>query len=248
MPSTDTIPYSLHSSLQGTEKGFSLTFHGQFRVRWLKNGQQKRNETRTDVKYNFVEAADFKRFQEDFRDKRLIGTYNIETIKSQYSKRHFEASNQDLKIWCSRDLDQTHTISFFANHLKEHMEFPLDWFATQIDASLKKKTIHMTFLEVPGKPLAAVRPQSLFSRKSRASAAESSTASHAWSAVGSIASSPRGSISTTSTGMSSVGPTQSRVHEMARWAEKFKEIYVQFSPDDESNDEDEVHEDSKLNT
>jgi hypothetical protein len=243
MTSPDIIPYSLHSSLKSTEKGFSLTFHGSSRIRWLKDGSQKLNELRPDIKYQFVEFVDFKRFQEEFRDLYLIDTFDIESVRTQWSKGRFEAVNQDLKIWRSRE-DDTYTISFFANHLKEHLEFSLDWFSDEIQFSSEKQTVVLAFSEKTAKSWKASLRRRLTSQSKRAPSFDSDLMerSNMWTSVGSMAS-PRGSVSTVGSSASSIGPSPGRIAEMVSWTEKFRHLTIQFSSEEESSLEDRNEED-----
>jgi hypothetical protein len=98
-----------------------------------------------DPTYIFIQPSDIRRFQEELRDKHLLGTFDVDRIKSHRSSNYGEAGNQDIKLWRSKDMDQIHTISFYANHIKEHLEFPLHWFSPDISAKASKTTVQLTF-------------------------------------------------------------------------------------------------------
>lgn len=149
MPS-DVVPYTKHSSFKSTEKEYTLTFQGTHRIKWTRNGKVRLDASLQDATYSFVQYADFTRFQEELRDKYLVGTFDVDRIKTHRSTNYGEAGNQDLKLWCSKDGDQTHTISFYANHVKEHFEFPLYWFNTSISATPENCSVQLTFVKKPG--------------------------------------------------------------------------------------------------
>lgn len=195
------------------------------------------SEHREDVKYKFVQAVDLKRFQEDFRDKHLIDTFDTDKIKAN-KKGWGYVTNQDLKIWCSRD-DQTYTISFFADHLREHLEFPLEWFDPDIVTNNKERTVQLTFLKGAGTMEAMLRAPAFRRRFSSSSApVEGLTADNLAVAAGSMSNSPRPSVSTVNSNFSALGPSPSRVQRLAKQAESFQFLKIEFTRDEYDGGED----------
>jgi hypothetical protein len=146
----DVIPYTKHTSLRATEKELTLNIPGSTRVKWTKDGKEKMNSDVENATYTFVQLSDLNRFQEGLRDKDLIGVYDFDKIRSHRSSSYGEAGNQDLKLWLSRDDDDTFSISFFANHIREHLEFPLHWFSADLESSREKQTVQLNFKRQSG--------------------------------------------------------------------------------------------------
>ena len=172
---TDIIPYTKHSSFKPTEKEYTLTFQGSHRIKWTKDGKVRLDTSLQDATYNFVQYADFKRFQEELRDKHLLGIFDFDRIKTHRSSNYGEAGNQDMKLWCSMDVDQTHTISFYANHVKEHLEFPLHWFSQSVNATPQKRTMQLSFIKKPGAADPITRTPSFLRRFSGSKSPSSGT-------------------------------------------------------------------------
>jgi len=206
----------------------------------MKQGVQMLDEHREDLQYRFVQASDYQRFQEDLRDKHLIDTFDFDSIKTHKKGWGF-VSNQDIKIWCNRD-DQTHTITFFADHIKEHLEFPLDWFSPDISVTPEKRIVQLTFLKGAGTMEAMLRPQSFLRRFSASSASgDALTPETLALATGSMTNSPRPSVSTNNSNFSALGPSPSRVQKLAKQAESFQYLKIEFTRDDKADLDDSKH-------
>jgi hypothetical protein len=191
------------------------------------------------VKYRLHQLSDYKQFQEDLRDKHLIDTFEADSIRTNRSGWGY-VSNQDLKLWCNRD-DSVHTLSFYADHIMEHLEFPLSWFSPELTLSPERRSVQLTFLRNAGTMEAILRPHSFVRRFSGTSTSvETITLDNVNMAVGvgSMANSPRPSVSTNNSNMSALGPTPSRVQHLARLAESYQHLKIAFTPDDNTNDED----------
>jgi hypothetical protein len=238
----------MHNSISSLEDGYCITFHESSRIRWRRDGEQVLDEHRENTKYRFIEIHQFRRFQEDFRDMDLLGAFDIESIVS-CRKGWGEASTQDLKVWRSRDLDQIHTVTFYANHIKEHLEFPVEWFSPDFEIVERKKEVLLRFRRKPGVAGADPKSLPLFSRLSAGKRAQRlAAASAASSSVDQVsmrsslsASTPRASVSTTSSSSSlqiSSAPNASRVRALADLAGSFEFIRIKFSQDDETEDQD----------
>jgi hypothetical protein len=178
-------------------------------------------------------------FQEDLRDRHLIDTFDIDSIKTNQNNRGWGfVSNQDLKLWCNRD-DHAHTLSFFADHIREHLEFPLSWFSPEIILSPERRLVQLTFLRNAGTIEAILRPQSFVRRFSgNSSTVETLVPDTVNLAVGSMPNSPRPSVSTVNSNMSALGPSQTRVQHLARLAESFQHLKIEFTRDDNAGEED----------
>jgi hypothetical protein len=173
----------------------------------------------------------------------LLDTFDIESIKSS-RKGWGEASNQDLKIWRTRDIDQIHTLTFYANHIKEHVEFPIEWFSPDFEILSRKKEVHISFKKKPGVANADPRSLPLFSRLSagkkalRLQAADQASLRSTSSGAGSS----RASLSTMSSSASGSGPNANRVRALADLAESFEFLRIKFGEEEEEDDDDEKEE------
>lgn len=229
----NTMPYTKHSSLKSTEKYHVISFHHNHRVVWNKSGQN-RLDKQMPVIYHFVDAKDFKRFQEELRDKDLLDTFNTDTIKSKRpAGRYGEAGNQDLKLWCSRDEAQVYTISFYANHTEtEHLEFPINWFQEDISADPTKRTVQLVFAPPTDTsapfPLPA-RPSSFMRKLSFARSQSSQTV--ASSAASTASNSSKASVSTLNSIMSALEGMGGHVEPFAPAdvSKVFQHLHITFS-------------------
>ena len=143
----NVFPYTKHASLMKAEKlpGFIILFNEAHRIVWTK-GEATRLDEKRKVEYCFVDLKDYKQFQEDLRDKYLLDTLNVDTIKTKQSTGYGDAGNQDLKFWSSRDEDEVYTISFFANHAeKQQREYPIQWFAAKPRWDDRKRIVELQF-------------------------------------------------------------------------------------------------------
>jgi hypothetical protein len=233
----ETIPYTTHSSLNARDHMFEVTFHGTSRIKWMKEGRTLLDENRENIKYRFYQISDYKQFQEDLRDKYLINTFEFDSLKTNERGWGF-VSNQDLKLWCNRD-DQTHSLSFFADNIREHLEFPLSWFHPEISTISSRRLVQLTFLKNAGTMEAMLRPySSLRTFSGSSTSVEIVTPDVLSVATGSISNSPRASISTTSSGASVLGPSRNRVQRLARLADSFQFLKIEFTRDNSAGDDD----------
>jgi hypothetical protein len=244
------IPYTTHKSIRNLEDGYSITFYGPSRIRLARDGSQILEEQKTDTKYRFIELSNLTKFQQDFRDMDLLDTFDIDSIKSS-RKGWGEASLQDLKIWRSRDIDQTHTLTFYANHIKDHLEFPVEWFSSDFEIFGKKKEVHMSFKKRPGIANADPRSLPLFSRLSagkkalRMAAAADQASMRSSSSLATTISS-RASISTVSSNASSLtAPVPNRVHALADLAAGFEFLRIKFTDTEDDEEPDDKREEGK---
>jgi hypothetical protein len=203
----------------------------------MREGRLVVDENREDIKYRFHQFPDCKQFQEDLRDKYLIDTYDLESIKTHERGWGF-VTNQDLKIWCDRE-EQTHTISFFADHIREHLEFPLDWFSPEITIVTDKRLVQLTFLKNAGTVEAMLRPQSFIRRFSTNSLGAETIATDTTfhTAANSMRNSPQPSVSTMGSNLSALGPSQTRVQQLARLAESYKFLRIEFTRNEKAQED-----------
>lgn len=94
-------------------------------------------------KYSFQDESDMLGFQSVLREKHILHTLGVETIKSGRGNGD-EAGAQNLKIWV--DIDGQRTISFYGHERepKSHFEFPMTYFKQPLDYS-KKRAIKAVF-------------------------------------------------------------------------------------------------------
>jgi hypothetical protein len=189
------------------------------------------DERRDDAKYRFIDQQDSTKFEQDFRDMDLLDTFDVDSIKS-LRKGWGETTNECLKIWRSRDIDQTHTLTFYANHIKEHLEFPIEWLSPDFEVSSRKKEVHISFKQKPGIPNADPRSLPLFGRLSAGKKAKRLAASA--SEISFASSSGSASIRTMSSTSSSLSsrPTPARVKALADLASSFEYLKIQFGDEE----------------
>lgn len=229
----NSYPYTKHRSLKSTEKYHVISFHQSHRVVWNKKGQNRMDKYMLVV-YHFVDAKDFKRFQEELRDKDLLDTFNTDTINSKRPNgRYGEAGNQDLKLWCSRDEGQVYTLSFYANHMEnEHLEFPLNWFQEDITPDRSKLSVQLVFapptntpapIPLPARPGSFMRTLSFGRSDSLHNVASSS--------VSTTSTSSRASVSTLNSIMSALEGMGGHVEPFAPTdvAKAFQYLQITFS-------------------
>jgi hypothetical protein len=111
--------------------------------------------------YNFPLPLYALDFQSAFREKHLLQTFHVDTIRS---KRGYEASDLHLKLWSDFD-GENESISFLQHKMEpnEWLDFPINVFTSQLGSHEKgKNSIEMRF-----KP--ALIPPKLLKKRSRGS-------------------------------------------------------------------------------
>lgn len=234
----DAMPYTKHSSMKQTEYGHHITFHGMSRVRWTYNGKPVIDEDRNDVEYQFNDEAQYEAFQQDVRGQDLLDTFDAETVRVHRHSDWGVASGQDLKLWRSREADGAASISFFANSIQDHCEFPLDWIQRVFTADDEHARVELTFVRSPGGGGAdADDAQTTVSRRRQFLRRWSGSSGSGSRSNVSLAlpAAPTGSPSTASvaaTSSSSIGsrsgPSLTHAQKMAKRARDFRYLRIEF--------------------
>jgi hypothetical protein len=236
----DAIPYTKHSSIARTEWGHHVTFHGLSRVRWTYNGRPAVDEDRADVDYQFADAADGARFQEDVRRMDLLGAFDAETVRTHGDRGWGVASGQRVQLWRSREADGVASLSFFASRKQDHCEFPLGWFQRAFTADDDNAAVELSFVRSPGSAEAddsqttVSRRRRLLRRLSGSSGSGGSSRSGASPAAepsespASVAATSSSSIGGSSGGSRS-GPSLTHAQKMAGRARGFRYLRIEFA-------------------
>ena len=159
---SEVFPYTKKSSFK---ESLLISFNDNQRLRLVTQGSIE-DEYMVEVNYQFVTEEDYKKFQEGLRNKDLLETYDFAKISSQRKAAHSygEATGQDLKLWRSRDQPQIYTISFFSNCVsRRHLEFPVHWFDSLVDANISIKTVRLNFIRRQ-KSLKKLKESNIFMR------------------------------------------------------------------------------------
>lgn len=153
----ETFPYTKHSAL--LEKPRSLTFQTHHHITLKQHDKPVKND-KYEVEYRFTDDAFLRQFQSDLRDKELVGTFETSKIKCK-NGNHI---NEHVKIWQSRDTDQTPSLSFFASGADDgFVECAIKWFKSPI--TQKQKDLEMT-LELIKPPPGEGKRKGMFGRRS----------------------------------------------------------------------------------
>lgn len=196
----DTYPYTKHSALG--EEPRRVTFQVGHRIT-LKDNDKPVMNNKYDVEYRFTQDDYLRDFQSDLRDKELLGTFEAAKIKCK-NANHI---NEHIKVWRSRDSDQTPSLSFFANGSDEGFaEYAIKWFKSPVVQNAAKLEVTLELLKPPPGTSGDGKLKGMFRRKSttRQGSIDSST-SHAPDSPLSPSFSKRGSTTTMGSSVSSNG-------------------------------------------
>jgi len=121
------------------------------------------------------------------------------------------------------------------------LEFPLDWFSPEISVVPEKRSVQLTFLKGAGTMEAMLRPQSFIRRFSGSSSRADALNPDTSMLQGSLSNSPKPSVSTNNSNLSALGPSPNRVQQLAKQAESFQYLKIEFTRDDKAGVDDNYH-------
>lgn len=114
----------------------------------LRSGNSERFFSATRVVYEFVQDEPFIDFQEDIRHKTLVEVFDFHQILSSRNGQstYGEAIHGHVKIWKDREPPFQHAVSFFGNHARRDLEFPLLRFNSQPILKRPEKRVKLSFI------------------------------------------------------------------------------------------------------
>lgn len=140
----NAYPLTLH---RDHNEGLVVQFNNLHKVA-LRSGNSERFFSATRVVYEFVQDEPFIDFQEDIRHKTLVEVFDFHQILSSRNGQstYGEAIHGHVKIWKDREPPFQHSVSFFGNHARRDLEFPLLRFNSQPILKRPEKRVKLSFI------------------------------------------------------------------------------------------------------
>ncbi|EKG19615.1 hypothetical protein MPH_03479 [Macrophomina phaseolina MS6] len=139
----NAFPLTLH---RDHNEGSVVQFNNLHKVA-LRSGSSERFFSATRVVYEFVQDERFIDFQEDIRNKHLVEFFDFHQILSSRNGQstYGEAIHGHVKIWKDREPPFHHSVSFFGNHARRDLEFPLLRFNSLTVPKKSEKRVKLSF-------------------------------------------------------------------------------------------------------
>lgn len=228
----ETFPYTKHSTFKELRR---VTFRAR-QMCTVNENEKRIMHNNYEVEYRFTQDDFLKTFQSDARDKDLIGTFEADTIKT----RHGRHQNEQIKIWKSRELDQTASLTFFPNGEEQlrHIECALKWFVVPYKKDEHKRTGVLELLKPPPDPSPAeTKKKGLFRRKSStAQSPNEAGLPQYFDPASPTQLSKRGSVTTMDSTTSSIADSELPAHCPQDVYDNIRSLTVLFSSDKDFRD------------